>query len=215
MVSGQLIAAKTNYGLGKAGNSAGFSYNWYRPNGGGPVITSANLMGSVDAYVSTNKALAAQSSDWGKPDRFAAFDPTDLLAGDYLAGQGLTYFLGELVLISGMIRLTICNETFTWLQIGASDPGPGFRRGVVTSSPSASLWPGWLAVADRRSSPELHLQGAVDMPNAQILLPVSMPGQINRGDQLVTGETQATTWTVQGAVKSTNGWQITAIRAGA
>jgi len=215
MVSGPMIAAKVNYGLGKGGNAAGYPYSWYRPNGAGAVVAAGNLMGSINAYISTNKALQAESSDWGKADRFAAFDPTDLLAGDYLVGQGQTYFVGELVLVCGMVRLAACNETFTWSQLGASDPGPGFRRGVITSVPSASGWPGWLNIADRRSNPELHLEGAVDMPNAQIFLPVSLPGQIDRGDRLTTGELQATTWTVQGAVLSANGWQITAIRAGA
>lgn len=215
MVSGQVIAAKVNYGLGKGGKAAGFFYSWYRPNDVGPVVVAGNLMGTLSAYIATNKALEAQSSDWGKSDRFAAFDPTDLLAGDYLVGQGQTYFLGELVQISGVVRLTICNETFNWLQMGASNPGPGFRRGVPTAAPFAAGWPGWLSIAGRRSAPELHLQGEVDMPNAQILLPASLPGQINRGDQLITSEAEATTWTVQGAVLSSNGWQITAIRAGA
>ena len=215
MVSGVAIAAKVNYGLGRAGDAAGLAYSWYRPRGAGAVVAAGNLMGVVNAYIATNKALAAQPSNWGNADRFAAFDPTDALAGDYLVGQGETYFLAELVPISGMIRLVTCNETFVWSQLGASDPGPGFRRGVLTSTPLATGWPGWMAVADRRSSPELHLEGSVDMPNAQILLPVSLPGQINRGDQLTTSETEATTWTVQGVALSSNGWQITAIRAGA
>jgi len=215
MVSGSLIAAKVNYGLGKGGTSAGYAYSWYRPSGPGPVVSAGNLMGTVSAYIATSKALAAQSSDWGNADRFAAFDPTVLLAGDYLAGHGETYFLGELVPISGMVRLVTCNEIFTWSRLGVGDPGPGFRRGIPTSTPSATGWPGWLIVADRRSAPELHLHGTVEMPNAQILLPASVPGQINRGDQLTTGETQPTPWTVQGAALSPNGWQVTAIRAGA
>lgn len=215
MVSGLVIAAKVNYGLGKAGDSAGFPYSWYRPNGNGPVVASANLMGVLNAYVATNKALAAQSSDWGKGDRFAAFDPTGMLAGDYLVGQGQSYFLGEIIEISGMVKLSLCNDVFSWSQMGASDPGPSFRRGVPAAAPLATGWPGWLALADRRSAPELQLEGSLQMPNAQIFLPVSLPGQINRGDRLTTSEAVATTWTVQGAVLSPNGWQITAIRAGA
>jgi len=215
MVSGSVIAAKVNYGLGKGGESAGFPFTWYRPNGSGSVVTPANLMGMVNAYIATNKALAAQSSDWGKADRFAAFDPSEMLAGDYLVGQGQTYFLGELVQISGMVRLAICNEVFSWSRLGSSNAGPGFRRGVPSTVPLAAGWPGWLGVADRRSTPELHLPGSLEMPNAQILLPASWPGQINRGDELTTGEMQASTWTVQGAALTSNGWLITAIRAGA
>jgi hypothetical protein len=53
------------------------------------------------------------------------------------------------------------------------------------------------------------------MPNAQILLPASLPGQLNRGDQLTTSDLQSTIWTVHGAALSANGWQVTAIRGGA
>jgi hypothetical protein len=215
MVTGSVIAAKVNLGLGKSGGAAGFPYAWYRPNGTGPVIAPGNLMGLTNAYIATNPALAAQPSGWGKADRFGAFDPTEVAAGDYLVGQGESYFVAELVLISGMVRLVICNETFTWSQLGASSTGPGFRRGVLTPTPFAAGWPGWMAIADRRAPSDLHLQGTVEMPNAEILLPASWPGQISRGDQLTTGEAQATTWTVQGAVLSSNGWQVTAIRAGA
>ncbi len=215
MVTGSVISARVNYGLGKAGSAAGFAYSWYRPSGAGPVVSPGNLMGAVDAYIATNKALAAQPSDWGIADRFAAFDPTALQPGDYLVGQGESYFLAELVLVCGMVRLVTCNEVFAWSQLGARDPGPGFRRGVQSSTPAATGWPGWLSLADRRSTPELHLQGSVEMPNAQILLPACFPGQINRGDLLTTSETEATKWTVQGAVLSPNGWQVTAIRAGA
>ncbi len=215
MITGAIIAAKVNAGLGKAGNAIGFSYAWYRPAGSGPVIVPTNLQGNVRAYISTSAALTAQTSSWGKADRFAVFDPSEFLAGDYLVGDQKNYFLGELVPISGMVRLILCNETFTWLQMGVSTPGPGFRRGVRVGTPRITDWPGWLAISERRSSPELHLVGSVDEPNAQILLPVSIPAEINRGDILTTGEESPVSWTVQGAVYSPNGWQISAIRAGA
>jgi hypothetical protein len=215
MVSGATIAAKVNYGLGKAGNAAGFPYSWYRPQGSGAPIVAGNLLGTVNAYISTSKSLQPQSSDWGKSDRFATFDPTNFLAGDYLVGQGDTLFVAELVPLAGMVRLVLCNEIFSWSRMGVAAPGPEFRRGVKVAAPVATGWPGWITVAERRSPPDLHLPGSIEMPNAQILLPATMPGQVIRGDELTTSETQAITWTVQGSALSNNGWQITAIRAGA
>ncbi len=215
MVSGAMIEAKVNAGLGKAGNAVGFAYAWYRPGTSGPAIAPTNFLGNINAYIATNKGLAAQPSNWGTADRFAAFDSSNFLAGDYLVGDQQSYFLGELVPISGMVRLVVCNETFTWSQMGATAPGPSFRRGVRVPTPQITGWPGWLAASERRSSPELRLPGSVDEPNAEIFLPVSIPRAINRGDILTTGEVSPLSWTVQGAVYSPNGWQISAIRAGA
>lgn len=213
MVSGALIQQKVNYGLGKAGNAAGFPYSWYRPSGAGPVIVSGNLMGSVTAYISTKANLSASPSEWSKADRFGAFDATNFLAGDYLVAAE-TFFVAEIVPMAAAVRLVLCNEIFTWSRLDTATPGPAFDpSGVLT--PFASGWPGWIAASDRRSAGELHIPGAVEMPSAMINLPASIPGQILRGDELTTSDTLNLTWTVQSAVLSPNGWQITAIRAGA
>ena len=214
MPTGAQIAAKVAYGLGKGGNAAGFPYQWYRPQGTGAVVVSGNLLGSVTAFVATKASLRPQSSDWGKADRFAAFDPTNFLAGDYLVGEQ-TMFLAELIPLASSIRLVLCNETFTWSKMSDPPPGPGFRPGVRIATPQVVGWPGWLQPSDRRSPGELHLPGAVEMPSAEILLPPSIPGQILRGDQITTSEALPITYTVQSAISSPNGWQITAIRAGA
>jgi hypothetical protein len=215
MVSGALIQGKVNYGLGKAGTAAGFPYAWYRPTGAGPVIASGNLMSATPtlAYIVTKATLFPSPSEWSKADRFAAFDPTDFLAGDYLVAAE-TMFVAEIVPLAAAIRLVLCNETFTWSRLAKAPAGPGFDpSGVLT--PYATGWPGWIEASDRRSPGELHLPGAVEMPSAMISLPASIPGQILRGDELTTGDTLNLTWTVQSAVLSPNGWQITAIRAGA
>lgn len=215
MLSGAVLSSKINLALGKAANAVGFPYLWYRPSGNGAVVDPANLLGTVQAYIDASQGLAALPSQWGKADRFAILDLTNVLAGDYLVGQARRYFVCEIPLIAGVVRLAACNETFSLSRPAGADPGPSFRRGVPNPIPYAAGWPGWLNLAERRSASELRLQGAVDQPNAQIFLPASLPGQIVRGDQLVTSETLATTWTVQGAILSANGWQLTAIRAGA
>jgi len=214
MVSGATIAAKVAYGLGISGAKAGFPLQWYRPAGSGPVIAAGNLQGSVSAIVAPATNFLAASGMWGKGDRFGAFDPTNFLAGDYLAGSD-TLFLAEIVPGAAAVRLVLCNEVFSWSKMSDPPPGPGFRPGVRVASPVVTGWPGWLQPSDKKSPGELHLPGAVDMPSVAVFLPVSIPGQIVRGDQLQTGAVLPITYTVESAIHSPNGWQITAVRAGA
>jgi hypothetical protein len=213
-MSESAIAAAINLGLARTAQVLGIPHGWYRPLGPGAVIQPGNLRGTVIAYVTTTENLAPQSAAWGKADRFGAFDASGFLAGDYLVA-GETYFLVEIVPLASSLRLALCNQVFTWSQLQRAAAGPGNRAGSLMAVPQATGWPGWLQASERRTVPDLHLPGTVDQPNAQILLPASFPGQIMRGDQLTTSEAQPDTWTVQSAVLSANGWQITAIRAGA
>ena len=213
-MSERAIAAEINLGLARTAAVLGLPHHRYRPQGSGPVIAPGNLRGVVMAHITTTATLLPQSAAWGKADRFGAFDPTNFLAGDYLVGAE-TYFLAEIVPLAPALRLALCNEVFTWSQMQRSSAGPANRAGALMAVPQATGWPGWLQTSERRTAPDLHLPGAVDQPNAQILLPASFPGQIMRGDQLATADAKPITWTVQSAVLSANGWQITAIRAGA
>lgn len=208
------VAASINLGLARTAQALGIPYGCYRPLGPGPVIQPGNSRGTVMAYVTSTANLTPQSAAWGKADRFGAFDATGFLAGDYLVASE-TYFLAEIVPLASSLRLALCNEVFTWSQLQRDAAGPGNRAGSLVAVPQAAGWPGWLQASERRTVPDMHLPGTVDQPNAQILLPASFPGQIMRGDQLTTSAAQPVTWTVQSAVLSANGWQITAIRAGA
>ncbi len=214
MVNGAAIAAKVNYGLGISGAKAGFPVQWYRPMGTGPVVATGNLQGLVDAIIAPATNFLAAAGQWGKGDRFGAFDPTGFLAGDYIVGND-TLFLAEIVPGAAAVRLVLCNEVLTWSKMSDPPPGPGFRPGVRVATPVVTGWPGWLQPSDRKSPGEMHLPGAVDMPSVAVFLPASIPGQILRGDQLQTGEALPVTYTVESAIYSPNGWQLTAIRAGA
>jgi hypothetical protein len=213
-MSESAIAAAINLGLAQTASVLGIQHGWYRPQGPGPVIGPGNLRGSVMAYVSSTANLTPQPPAWGKADRFGAFDAAGFLAGDYLVARE-TYFLTEIVPLASSLRLVLCNEVFTWSQVQRTAAGPGNRAGALIAVPQATGWPGWLQTSERRTVPDMHLPGTVDQPNAQLLLPASFPGQVMRGDQLIASATQPATWTVQSAVLSASGWQITAIRAGA
>ncbi len=214
MVSGASIAAKVNYGLGISGLKAGFPVQWYRPSGGGPAIAAGNLQGVVNAIVAPAANLSAAAGQWGKGDRFAAFDPTGFVAGDYIVGSD-TLFVAEIVPGAAAVRLVLCNEMLSWSKMSDPPPGPGFRPGVRVATSVVTGWPGWVQPSDKKSPGEMHLPGAVDMPSVMVFLPASIPGQILRGDQLRSGEALPVTYTVESAIYSPNGWQIIAIRAGA
>ena len=214
MANAASIQAKINYGVGKAGNILGLPYQWYRPDPAGPVVQPANLQGTVKAYITPSASLKPGPTPVGKPDRYAAFDPTNFLAGDYLVGQE-TYFIGEYLALSGVSHLILCNETFllgrrTSGTAGLAYVGGGQQNNVTV----ATGFPGWLKVGDRKQPSDLHLPGEVAEPTVNILLPVSLSEQVLRGDQLITSDTVQARWTVQSADLSPNGWEIIAVGAG-
>lgn len=216
MVSGALIQQKINYGLGIVGNKLGFSYNWYRPGAAGVVIQDANLQGAIMAHITPTPNLQPGPVQTNKPDMYGAFDGTDVLPGDYLVGQGNTYFVGSFLPLTNVYHLFYCNEVFTLGRATEMAPGPGFFAGTEQANTIiASGFPGFLKIGDRRNPSLLHLPGEVNMATVSIQLPVSLASQIVRGDQLSTSDTIPIRWTVQSVDSSLNGWSIVAVEAGA
>ncbi len=215
MVSGALVQQKINKGLGIVGSRIGFSYNWYRPGASGGVIQSANLQGSIMAHIAPTPNLVPGPVALNKPDVYAAFDGTEVLGGDYLVGQGVTYFVGAVLPLTNVYHLIYCNEVFTISRAAEQAPGPSFYAGTEQANVIlATAFPGYLKVGSRREQSELHLPGEVKMGTVTIQLPPSLPCQLLRGDQLSTLDTIGTRWSVQGASTSTNGWTVIAAEAG-
>jgi hypothetical protein len=215
MVSGALIQEKINYGLGIAGTKLGFPYAWYRPGAPGVVVQAANQRGTITAHITPTPSLVPGPVAQGRPDVYAAFDPTDVLPGDYLVGQGATYFIGSYLPLAGVSHLFTCNETCTQARRGSKTVGPanygGANQGNVVL---AQGFPGWIKSGDRRQPSNMHLPGEVNMPTVTILLPVSFADQIIRGDQIITADTIASRWEVQSADLSPNGWSLICIKRG-
>ena len=214
MANAASIQQKINYGVGKAGNILGFTYQWYRPNPAGPAIQTSNLRGTVNVFITPTPTLVPGPTGSGKPDRYAAFDPTLFLAGDYLVGPE-TYFIGEYLALTGISHLFLCNETFLLGRREEGAVGRGYvAGGQQNNTPIATGFPGWVKANDRKQPTRLDLPGEVPMPTVNILLPASISEQILRGDQLITSDTVRARWTVQSADLTPNGWSIIAIGAG-
>jgi hypothetical protein len=215
MATASSIQSRVNYGYGKVASILGAPYSWYRPAAPGAVVQPANLLGSVLAYVTASRSLNPGPSGVGKPDRYAAFDPTNFLAGDYLVGPE-TYFLGEAMPITGLSHLLLCNETFTLSRRGEQAPGEDYVGGGLQSNAVVAVaFPGWIKSGDRRQASNLHLPGEVEMPTVNILLPVSIPAQVLRGDELTTSDVTASRWVVQAADLTPMGWSLIAVESGA
>jgi hypothetical protein len=215
MATGSTIQSRINYGLGKVGQILGFQYSWYRPDPAGPVVQPSNLMGNVLAHITPTPALIPSPSQFGKPDRYGAFDATQYQAGDYLIGPE-TYFIGEYMPLSGVSHLIVCNETFQLSRRGEKVPGEDYvGGGLQGNTVLATGFPGWMKAGDRKQPSDLHLPGEVQMPTINILLPVSLSEEVLRGDELITSDTVQSRWTVQSADLSTMGWSIIAVESGA
>ncbi len=217
MVSAATIQAKINYGLSKVGEKTGSAYAWYRPGTvAGAVVQAGNLLGSINALVTPTPALVPGPVAAGKPDVYGGFDPTLFETGDYLVGQGFTYFIGSYLPLAGVSHLFTCNEVLTITRGTPAATGPGNRSGAgAGNTVLATGFPGWIKSGDRRQPSFLHLPGEVQMGTVNILLPTSLGFQLERDDRILTNDETPQKYQVQSADLSPNGWAIIAVNVGA
>jgi hypothetical protein len=173
-------------------------------------------MGVVTAYITTDASLKSNAPPQdSKPTWFAAYDVTQTTPGDYFVGALGTFFIAS-EFLPAPPSLIYCNEVLTLSRPTLQTPGPAARFGDSMPIMTYALqFPGYLKSAERRSTPELHLPGTVNLPSANVLLPQSIPQEILRGDIITSDDQAQTAWTVQSADLLFNCWNIVAVKTGA
>jgi hypothetical protein len=210
------INQQVNYGFAQAAINLGFPYQWYRPAAGTAALAAGNLMGNVTAYITTDASLKSSVPPQdAKPTWYGAYDTTNTKPGDYFVGALGTFFIASEFLPSPP-SLVFCNTVASVLRPTKPAPGPAFAFGDA-GAPNvyAEQFPCWIKAAERRSTPELHLPGSIELPSANILLPQSITLEILRGDVITETDAGGTAWTVQSADLLFNCWNIVAVKTGA
>ena len=72
----------------KAASALGAPCPWYRPNGVGPVVQSANQLGTLDAGFQIPGSNYTQPSRYAKAEWWGLFDASHAQVGDYLIEIG-------------------------------------------------------------------------------------------------------------------------------
>jgi hypothetical protein len=226
MVDLALVQSKVYYGLGKAGTVLGFQMNVYRASAAlSTPIAPGNLVTTLTANIDSHAALDFTVQP--KPGAFIFYflgDPTLLLPGDYLVGQGAlsdqpsttpgqteTYFVGECGGVEPAL-LVRCNATINMLrQPGESAFGNVGYMGDIKPNevPLMTGWPASVLRTGRAAAGATKLAGDVDMPWFDILLPFYPGVELTQADIAV--DQTGRRFRVSAAEQTQSGWRLRAI----
>ncbi|HQT38370.1 MAG TPA: hypothetical protein PK231_03020 [Acidocella sp.] len=142
-MSGANLEALYDLGYSLSAGVLGTPYAQYRASSANNPTDAANLVGTIDAWLTTDPALkGTKPPQYGKPDWFAAIERAGLQAGDYLIGQNGTFIVNSL-LYPQPVALWWCNRI-----IGVTRPTIGNVAGVSpysgdTTASQEPVMAGW------------------------------------------------------------------------
>ena len=218
MVDAAQIQRHVNRGYAKAGSILGSAFTQYRATGANDPTAVANAVGAVSAAFDTAPALPfSKPSQYGKPDWYAAVDPTCLQVGDYLIGQvnqtPSTFFLAAVENFDAphFIR---CNHTIQ-IARAADTLAPGSTgtysgSAIETATPFMTGWPCallQLSSGSKMGGTGMQLPSDGKLPGAAAWLPATCP-QIRFND-IITDE-NGVRYAVSSAELTPLGWRLVA-----
>lgn len=198
--------------------AVGTPFAQYRASGANNPTASGNQVGTVAAWFTTDPTLKnAKQSQYGKPDWYAAVDPTFMQVGDYLIGQvyntAATFFLSAVESLNAphFIR---CNHTVQ-IARAADTLAPGSTgtysgSAVETATPFMAGWPCallQLSSGSKMGGTGMQLPSDGKLPGAAAWLPVTAP-QIRFND-IITDE-NGVRYAVSSAELTPLGWRLVA-----
>lgn len=94
-MDGQKLQALAAKGMALAGRLLGAPYVVYRPKGVGKPTWAQNRLIVLNAAFASEGSGAPQAPDYGQPLWRGQFNASYTRAGDYLVGQGVTFFIAR------------------------------------------------------------------------------------------------------------------------
>lgn len=210
-MDGTRIQALVNRGYSLSAQRVGLPHQQFRPSGPGNPLAAANLIQTLPAAFSVDDYKFRRPSDYGKPEREALVDGSQLLVGDYLVGPSGTYFVAGLdalvpiVAVECSRTLTVTRPTFT-RTLGRVRGIDGDT--VATEAVLMSSWPASVVQGTKGEKSDSGVPDASRLPWWQILMP-AIADVAFETDDILTDEV-GHRYQVSSAELSSKGWRITA-----
>lgn len=217
-MSGAAIASVFALGPRVTAQVLGLPFAQYRPSGAGAALASANLLGTVPAWITADpKLMAARPFNYAKPAGYAAVDPAIVAVGDYLVGsltvggEQETFFVASAD-IPAPIMVIRCNRVLTVTRPGGPAPGADYYGGdtTATETPLITAWPASVLQGTKGERGDLTLPGDVRNPWGAILLPPSVPVQLRFADVALDDQPQPVRYVLSNVEQTAIGLRITA-----
>ncbi|MDR3736040.1 MAG: hypothetical protein P4L10_10955 [Acidobacteriaceae bacterium] len=212
-MSGALYESLYDLGYSISAGIVGKPYAQYRPYTSGAAISAPNLIGLIDAYLTTDAALKGASQlQYGKAVWYGALERNGIQPGDYIVGPLGTFFIAGTA-YPGPVSLVQCNHNVTLTRLPANvTPGASSTYGgdvLAAETTIFTSWPCSLLIAGSRMTPSaMSLPNDGKMGTVQFLLPYSVPSVLYTND-ILTDE-NGNRYAAASAEQTILGWRMNA-----
>jgi hypothetical protein len=176
-VDGALLQTKVWYGYKQAAAHIGQSFNQHRATDGLTPPLAGTALQALVASFNVQDMAYKKSSQYGKALWWCVADGSQLLQGDYLSGNGYTYFIGNMEPLLP-ITAVLCNRSVS-LYRPAQQQGVGQAsyggNTQATQTQYLNQFPGSILATGRTAKNVTDLPGDASSANAVLCLP-PVPG---------------------------------------
>lgn len=218
-MDGPTIQARVYAGYARAAARIGLLYDQFRP------ITAQAPLGNkiqslLAAFDSTPDYKFKKPNDFGDPTWYALINDATVMPGDYLVGNGQTFFIaGKQFLLP--VQAVECNRSVVLIRPAAPSSSTGAQGyggnciaegspALGTLNPDGSIATGWPCsiLFGGKQSHGTELPMSVSNAGFQILLPPSLPLVVNASDVFL--DDFGRRYIAEACEKSDLGWRINA-----
>lgn len=180
--------AKLNAGYGKLAAKLGRSAEFFRPATASTPLASRNSFGTMMVRLDPQGEFTTKLVGlYGKPIYFAAFDRTDVLAGDYFVFEDVpgTYFVAAIQDLTPT-AVVQCNHTISVFRPSAST-SDGYFGNTGEGETLLTAWPASVLQGTKGERSVLDLPNDTRSPWFVILMPF-LGGVYIRTDDRITDD---------------------------
>lgn len=220
--TGTAIASTFLLGPQIAAQVLGLPFQHYRPgtNVGLAPVEVWNRLPDLPAWITADdKLMGSKAFAYAKPVGYAALDPTQTRAGDYLVGSLVpggpveTFFIASQD-VPEPIQVVRCNRVASIARPSSGEPGPKYYGGNRSSFGDLLLteWPCSLLQGTKGEKSTDNLPGDTRSPWMTVLLPVTLGVTIRTADVMI--DDLDSRYIISSVELTVLGWRLTAAYAG-
>lgn len=184
---------------------------------GKPILAEVSNPLASTPYATQFVSLNAEDMNYKKPNKYgkatwyALFDAKNAVVGDYLFGNGGTFFIATLQLLLPILAVE-CNRVVTVYRPQIQTGADGEYGGTTATNQTAimSQWPCSILQGTKGEKNESNLPGDTRSPWWTILIPFA-------GVQILPNDSMMDDLGIKYVISSTelssNGWRLTAMTA--
>ena len=207
-MDGATLQQRVYYGYAQAAQRIGLPFSQYRPTSASNPLQT--VLATLTASFNALDMKYSKPNGYARPTWYCLADGRLLKVGDYLTGNGSTYFIAAMQPLLPILAVK-CNRTVTVYRpqqesgVGAVGYGGNTQanqRAIVTAFPASVL------LATKAENGPVNLPGDVRAAWANLLLP-PIPGGVTILDHDVVTDDIGGRYIVSGAELTELGWRCT------